>query len=748
MFSVCVKEVIERGEMKSLLMIMAVVFMFLTVYTDAEYDFPNYEDHPCKRECDDGVDAMICNYHFTLEYYYTLSKACYDCPFNISDCSRRHCIAGDGVSRPVLVANRMLPGPGIHVCKNDTIVVKVTNKLAGAEATTIHWHGVLQKETPYMDGVSMITQCPIPAHTSFTYRFKPQQPGTMFWHAHSGVQRSDGIFGALIIRQSHQSDPHSHLYDYDLPEHSILVNDWLVELTIQKFAAHHHDDGDNKPRSALINGKGALEPYPDPVTQVNHFTPSEVFKVEKGKRYRFRVASNGVLNCPLQFSVQDHQLYMISSDGYPFHSIIVDSFNIFAGERYDFVLHADRDIDNYLIHVRGLADCGASFKQAKQHAILKYSGAHRDLVTRPDYNDGRRTGLKLNPWNRRGTPTLLPVSTLCSIAEDDIALKPIPDRQFYIAMDFNVIDNQNFHHPQFYSIFDVVKRKKLLSPQMNHISTIFPPSPPLGQWSDLSEDMFCNSETVSINCTVKYCQCVHRLQVALGDVVEIILVDEGVAFNANHPMHLHGHAFRVVAMDRLGNSTSVEHVMELDKQGGIIRKLHGAVTKDSVTVPDGGYTVLRFHANNVGFWLFHCHVEFHIEIGMGLVIQVGSYQQMPRPPPNFPRCGNWDGGDPATGSDPLIGSVDTNIQVNKSSTANVDSNIPHKPTPSTFESSRIANTDSEGDDDGNNMDDIENKSGEIMEDILSDDKSNGISVVYLFNGRFIRIMVTVLIMNV
>ena len=42
-----------------------------------------------------------------------------------------------------------------------------------------------------------------------------------------------------------------------------------------------------------------------------------------------------------------------------------------------------------------------------------------------------------------------------------------------------------------------------------------------------------------------------------------------------------------------------------------------------------------------GFWLFHCHIAFHMEMGMSLVIQVGEVDEMPEPPKNFPRCGDW-----------------------------------------------------------------------------------------------------------
>lgn len=88
-----------------------------------------------------------------------------------------------------------------------------------------------------------------------TLRFKPEFPGTYFWHSHSGIQRMDGVFGALVIRQDDAAEPHLGLYEHDLPEHTIIINDWLVELSINRFTHHHHAGGDNKPASMLINGK-------------------------------------------------------------------------------------------------------------------------------------------------------------------------------------------------------------------------------------------------------------------------------------------------------------------------------------------------------------------------------------------------------------------------------------------------------------------------------------------------------------
>ena len=122
-------------------------------------------------------------------------------------------------------------------------------------------------------------------------------------------------------------------------------------------------------------GKGAFQEFTDPDTGGKVYTPYAEFKVEPAVRYRFRVISAAILNCPIQFSIDNHTLMMIASDGGNFDPIVVDSFNIFAGERFDFVLIAlnTTEPENHWIRVRGLADCNV--KKAHQVAVLRYEGA-------------------------------------------------------------------------------------------------------------------------------------------------------------------------------------------------------------------------------------------------------------------------------------------------------------------------------------------------------------------------------------
>ena len=71
---------------------------------------------------------LTCHYKFVVEWQTVLGKSCFQCPLDMEDCSRPHCMPGDGVERVILTVNRSLPGPGIVVCYGDTVVVDVHNK--------------------------------------------------------------------------------------------------------------------------------------------------------------------------------------------------------------------------------------------------------------------------------------------------------------------------------------------------------------------------------------------------------------------------------------------------------------------------------------------------------------------------------------------------------------------------------------------------------------------------------------------
>lgn len=181
-------------------------------------------------------------------------RSCGECLKGKTDnCLNSRCVIADGVGRGYLALNFNLPGPQIHVCKDDILIVDLHNDAEGL-STSLHWHGLRQFGTQFMDGVPYLTQCPIPFGESFRYSFYASDEGTHFYHSHAGNQKADGVYGALIVRGVEGKNPNSKMYDYDLPEHTILMADWMHEN------AEDHIPGlttrSSLSQSILVNGHG------------------------------------------------------------------------------------------------------------------------------------------------------------------------------------------------------------------------------------------------------------------------------------------------------------------------------------------------------------------------------------------------------------------------------------------------------------------------------------------------------------
>ena len=110
-------------------------------------------------------------------------------------------------------------------------------------------------------------------------------------------------------------------------------------------------------------------------------------------------------------------------------------------------------------------------------------------------------------------------------------------------------------------------------------------------------------------------------------------------------MHLHGHQFIVVNMGQvppnIKDMVAYKNLMDSQKTKFDIPENHNPPFKDTISIPSRGYSRIRFRATNPGFWLVHCHFEWHRSVGMSFVVQVGEIEDMVKPPKNFPKCGNF-----------------------------------------------------------------------------------------------------------
>ncbi|KAK8079828.1 multicopper oxidase [Apiospora hydei] len=126
----------------------------------------------------------------------------------------------DGFRKPMLLFNGQSTGPLVEAATGDVVRVVVNNGVAG-RSTTVHWHGINQANSTWMDGVAGVSQCGIPPGQSFTYEFRVDaQRGTFWYHAHLGVQYTDGAYGPIVVR-----DPRGEMVPPTDEERILFVSD-------------------------------------------------------------------------------------------------------------------------------------------------------------------------------------------------------------------------------------------------------------------------------------------------------------------------------------------------------------------------------------------------------------------------------------------------------------------------------------------------------------------------------------------
>ena len=605
-----------------------------------------------------------------------------------SQCTDIHTVDGS-TYRSFLAVNKRIPGPTIIVNEGATVVVDVVNLLT-TEETSIHWHGMHQRRTPWMDGVGYITQCPIRAGTSFRYIFKATPAGTFWYHSHSGAQRTDGLFGALIVREN--KIPESLPNFIDLPgDHTLSLLDWQREASLDLFVQIHSSLGyyngtnvDEVPVrdinklyintcsadgaevgpipywSGIINGKGRQEKIGFSKALLSSFN------VESGNRYRFRlIGAQG--NYAYRFSIDSHKLILVGTDGYFIEPVEVDYLIIHTGERYDFLLTANQtDKTNYIIRAETLeVNCTTldreNFANNDAIAVLLYDGSSIDTaVIERDYISGRRSCSRDNECTVANCPFENYMSGSgynCSNlhVHELKLLVPTPDEELPKSKGVDIQSTWFFNFG-----FD----SKEFTSTVNGRNFILPNISLQTQGNEKGRVPLCKNLNNECNLSEEDCTCVHVVNIEnkySGKTIRFVFssLDRRRGFSFAHPIHLHGHSFHVVKVgygsyDPTNNRITasapeiscttpcLEPPTWTDGRAPEdISITSKTIRKDTVIVPAGGYVVADFFADNPGYWFLHCHIESHQLEGMAVVINELESEQN-TPPAGMPTCGSFE----------------------------------------------------------------------------------------------------------
>lgn len=288
----------------------------------------------------------------------------------------------DGFLRRLTTINGQFPGPTIEGVRGDNMVIHVNNNLDIPAA--IHWHGIQQNRTQYMDGVPGFSQCPIPPGSSFTYSFSLENElGTYWYHSHFGNTLADGLFGAFIVHAP--GDPLLGQFD---DQHILHVADYWEDQAETIVAAAKSKGGYrgtapvDVPDAVILNGAGQVD-----CALVQRDVPcnTEVSLSEirsaPGNRLRLRVIHHGSHSI-LYLSIDGHRLKVVEADDTSVQAVEVTELALAPGQRYSVVVDLDQGQqgDSFWIRTRAATWCYNPKWKVEGLGVLRYFDAAAESV--------------------------------------------------------------------------------------------------------------------------------------------------------------------------------------------------------------------------------------------------------------------------------------------------------------------------------------------------------------------------------
>lgn len=462
----------------------------------------------------------------------------------------------DGVVKDlIMVINGQFPGPVLTADWGDTMEITVTNNLL-TNGTSMHWHGIHQRNTNTQDGVNGVTECPLAPGASRVYTFRAEQYGTSWYHSHFSAQYGNGLFGGLII-----NGPASAPYD--------------IDLGIFPVGDYYYDTADNLVEYTANNAPPASDNVLFNGTNINPKGSGGAYAnvtLTPGKTHRLRLLNPSVEN-HFALSLAGHSFTIIAADLVPMQPQNVTQLFMAPGQRYDVLITADQDVDNYWFNATFSSDnaCGTS-KNGAPAAIFHYAGADGGLPTSP------------------GAAITLATCT------DLIDLEPVLAR---------TVDVSNF--------LEYASNTIPISLDINTTST------QLFNWKVNGSQARTNwnrpVDQYLMEGNTDYPVTDNIVQVPSSDEPQWVywLIENDPNFAIPHPIHLHGHDFVVLAR----SDPSVASPASFD---ATVNTLNGnnPTRRDVVMLPSLGWLVIAFQTDNPGAWLMHCHIAWHVSGGFAL----------------------------------------------------------------------------------------------------------------------------------
>ncbi|KAF0902254.1 hypothetical protein E2562_014488 [Oryza meyeriana var. granulata] len=557
-------------------------------------------------------------------------------------------------TQKIITVNGQFPGPTIEVYDGDTVAVKAVNM--ARYNVTLHWHGLRQLRNGWADGPEFVTQCPIRPGGSYTYRFAIQgQEGTLWWHAHSSWLRAT-VHGALIIHPRRGvpypfPKPHS--------EFPVILAEWWRRDPIAVLRQSMITGAPpNVSDAILINGQ------PGDFLECSAQETS-IIPVVAGETTLLRLI-NAAMNTELFVSLAGHKMTVVAADAMytkPFETTVL---LLGPGQTTDVLVTAHAAPGRYYLAARAYASArGVPFDNTTATAIFQYKGG-AGCPTTAGTGAGAGAGAGANTFNgqvgrsrsssgghpgRAGPAPMLPFlpafnDTNTATAFSNSIRSPAPvkvpgpvTQEVFTTVGFGLFNcmpgpfcqgpnNTRFGASMNNVSFQLPNTVSLLQAHYHHIPGVFtddfPPLPPV--FFDFTSQNVPRALWQPVKGTKLY-------RVKYGAVVQIVFQDTGIFAAEEHPMHIHGYHFYVLATG-FGNYDPVRDAHKFN--------LVDPPSRNTIGVPVGGWAVVRFVADNPGVWLVHCHIDAHLTGGLAMALLVedgeAELEATMAPPLDLPLC--------------------------------------------------------------------------------------------------------------
>ncbi|MDM9554672.1 copper resistance system multicopper oxidase [Pseudomonas asiatica] len=528
-----------------------------------------------------------------------------------------------GAARTAMAINGSIPGPILRWREGDTVTLRVRNRLQ--QDTSIHWHGIILPAN--MDGVPGLSFHGIAPDGMYEYKFKVQQNGTYWYHSHSGFQEQVGVYGALVIDAK---EPEPFTYDRD---YVVMLSDWtdedparvLSKLKKQSDYYNYHkrtvgdfvNDVSEMGWSAAVADRkmwAEMKMSPTDLADVSGYTYTYLMNgqapdgnwtgvFKPGEKIRLRFI-NGSAMTYFDVRIPGLKMTVVAADGQHVKPVSVDEFRIAVAETYDVIVEPESE-QAYTIFAQSMDRTGYS----------RGTLAVREGLQAPVPAVDPRPTISMSDMGMdHGGMGGMDHGSMAGMDHDDMASM---DHGSMAGMDHGEMAGTSApmqSHPESETNNPLVDMQTMT------------PTPKLGDpgiglrdngrrvltYADLRStfpdpDGRAPGRTIELHLT--------------GHMEKFAWSFDGIKFSDAEPLRLkYGERLRIT----LVNDTMMTHPIHLHGMWSDLEDENGnfMVRKHTIDMPPGSKRSYRVTADALGRWAYHCHLLFHMEMGMFREVRV------------------------------------------------------------------------------------------------------------------------------